>query len=87
MNQEILELVKGIKRQSNGKMIATAESCTGGLLSSYLTSISGSSAYLSSSIITYSNESKIKLLDVDGVTVAGMRYFSDDDMMFLNVWG
>ncbi len=44
--------------------ISTAESCTGGLLSSYLTDISGSSAYTELNFVTYSNESKNKILGV-----------------------
>lgn len=49
--------------------IATAESCTGGLLSSMLTDISGSSAYVQGGIITYSNEAKMNLLGVDEQTL------------------
>ena len=44
--------------------IATAESCTGGLIGHNLTNISGSSNYFDRGIISYSNESKIELLDV-----------------------
>ena len=45
--------------------ISFAESCTGGLLASSITSISGASKIFSLGIITYSNQSKIKLLKVD----------------------
>lgn len=44
--------------------IATAESCTGGLLAHILTNISGSSAYFNRGIISYSNKSKIELLQI-----------------------
>ncbi|MCX5711613.1 MAG: CinA family protein, partial [Candidatus Omnitrophica bacterium] len=44
--------------------IATAESCTGGLLGFMLTSIPGSSAYFKSGLITYSNLSKQRLLKI-----------------------
>ena len=44
--------------------IATAESCTGGLLANILTNISGSSDYFQMGVITYSNDSKIGLLNV-----------------------
>ncbi len=44
--------------------ISFAESCTGGLLSSSITSIPGSSKVFSLGLITYSNQSKIKLLRV-----------------------
>ena len=44
--------------------ISTTESCTGGLLSSRLTDISGSSAYITLNLVTYSNEAKEKMLNV-----------------------
>jgi|TARA_A100001011_G_scaffold393509_1_gene483489 nicotinamide-nucleotide amidase len=44
--------------------ISFAESCTGGLLSSTITSISGSSKVFTLGLITYSNQSKIKILKV-----------------------
>lgn len=45
--------------------ISTAESCTGGLLSSKLTDISGSSAYINLNLITYANAAKVKMLGVE----------------------
>ena len=44
--------------------ISFAESCTGGLLSSMITSVSGSSKVFTIGLVTYSNKSKIKLLKV-----------------------
>ena len=44
--------------------ISFAESCTGGLLSSAITSISGSSKVFNLGLVTYSNQSKIKILKV-----------------------
>lgn len=65
LDRNIITLVQEIKSLAKGRMISTAESCTGGLVSSYLTSITGSSSYFNSGIISYSNESKVKLLNVD----------------------
>ena len=45
--------------------IATAESCTGGLLSSRLTDIAGSSSFTVANFVTYANEAKTELLGVD----------------------
>ncbi len=45
-------------------VISTAESCTGGLVSSMLTDISGSSAYIKVNFVTYSNEAKQDILGV-----------------------
>jgi|TARA_B110000444_G_scaffold227170_1_gene232169 PncC family amidohydrolase len=62
----ILEKVKDLKNIALAKnqLISAAESCTGGLISKYLTDIPGSSSFFESSVITYSNESKISLLNV-----------------------
>lgn len=49
----------------NKLKLATAESCTGGMLSQYITSVSGSSNWFECGYITYSNESKIRSLGVD----------------------
>lgn len=49
---------------SKNLKISTVESCTGGLLSSVLTDISGSSKYITLNLITYSNEAKQKILKV-----------------------
>ena len=54
-----------IKKLSKKKLkISFAESCTGGLLSSAITSIGGSSKVFNLGLVTYSNESKIKVLKV-----------------------
>ncbi|QER41828.1 nicotinamide-nucleotide amidohydrolase family protein [Thermodesulfobacterium sp. TA1] len=49
---------------SQGKKLAVAESCTGGMLSSLLTSVAGSSNYFERGFVTYSPESKVELLGV-----------------------
>ncbi len=48
----------------NKLTIATTESCTGGLLSSKLTDVSGSSGYVKLNFVTYANEAKHKILGV-----------------------
>ncbi len=50
--------------RSHGLKIATAESCTGGLIAGVLTEIPGSSAVVDRGFVTYSNRAKIDLLDV-----------------------
>ena len=47
-----------------GLMIATAESCTGGLVAGLLTEIAGSSAVVDRGFVTYSNEAKSEMLGV-----------------------
>jgi nicotinamide-nucleotide amidase len=48
-----------------GRRIATAESCTGGLLAARLTELPGSSAYLAGGLVAYGNDAKAELLGVD----------------------
>lgn len=48
-----------------GRRIATAESCTGGLLAARLTERPGSSAYLAGGLVAYANDAKTELLGVD----------------------
>lgn len=52
-----------------GLKITTAESCTGGLISSYITSVSGSSAVFDGALVSYANEVKAKMLGVSGETI------------------
>lgn len=50
--------------------VATAESCTGGLIAGALTEIAGSSAVVDRGFVTYSNDAKIQMLGVDPATLA-----------------
>ena len=54
---------------TRGLTVATAESCTGGLIIGALTEISGSSAVVDRGFITYSNQAKIDLLGVRAETL------------------
>src|SRR6202795_3071538 len=54
---------------SLGMKIATAESCTGGLVAGLLTEIPGSSAVVERGFVTYSNDAKRELLDVPAATL------------------
>jgi nicotinamide-nucleotide amidase len=54
---------------ARGLKIATAESCTGGLVSALLTDVSGSSAVLWGGVVAYSNDCKMELLGVKRETI------------------
>ena len=58
--------------------ISTTESCTGGLLSSKLTDISGSSSYISLNLVTYANEAKNKMLGVKENTLNSFGAVSEE---------
>ena len=55
--------------QQRGIMLATAESCTGGMIIAALTDIAGSSAVVDRGLITYSNEAKMEMLGVSAATL------------------
>jgi nicotinamide-nucleotide amidase len=48
-----------------GRRLATAESCTAGLLAARLTERPGSSSYVAGGVVAYANDAKVELLDVD----------------------
>jgi len=60
----LLEAVVGDLLRSRGWWVAFAESCTGGLATSRMTDVPGSSEYVERSIVAYSNRAKVELLDV-----------------------
>jgi len=62
LNNKSKKIVNLLKRKK--LKISFAESCTGGLLSSAITSVSGSSKVFNLGLIAYSNQSKIKVLKV-----------------------
>ena len=64
INNDTLEEILGLKLIEQKLTIATAESCTGGLISKRLTDIAGSSEYFLGSVTAYSNQLKTSLLDV-----------------------
>ncbi len=61
--------------------ITTAESCTGGGISYAITAISGSSAYLDRSFITYSNKAKQQLLAVKSATLLQFGAVSEETVV------
>src|SRR5947207_5671509 len=62
---EMMEEVVGRRLAMTEFTVAVAESCTGGLIAQRLTNVPGSSKYFIEGVVTYSNESKVRLLGVD----------------------
>ena len=67
MNNLSLKIVKLLTKKK--LTVSFAESCTGGLLASSITSISGSSKVFNMGLVTYSNNAKIRLLKVPKKTI------------------
>jgi nicotinamide-nucleotide amidase len=65
-----MEAVVGGMLAARGLRIALAESCTGGLLTSRLTDVPGSSRYVDRAVVVYANEAKTELLGVDPDLIA-----------------
>ena len=66
LSQDLTDLAAQViaANRASGRVVALAESCTGGLVAAALTDIAGSSAVLDRGFVTYSNESKQELLGV-----------------------
>jgi len=70
---EVLDKARGL-----GLTIATAESCTGGLVAGALTSIAGSSDVFERGFVTYSNEAKTEMLGIDPALIQTYGAVSKD---------
>ena len=68
-DDDLLEKIVGDLLLKKGITLAVAESCTGGLLSSRITDISGSSQYYAGGVCSYSNDVKTKVLKVNKDTI------------------
>lgn len=69
-DDDTIEAVVGRELQNRRLTLATAESCTGGLIGHMLTSVSGSSGYYLGGVVSYSNEMKMNILGVDTEVLA-----------------
>ena len=67
----------------NNVSVSTAESCTGGLLSSKITSIPGVSKIFNMGLITYSNSAKIKLLKINPLKIQKFGAVSSEIAMIM----
>ena len=80
MRQSICKIAKEVFDIASLKktVIASAESCTGGMLSSAITDIPGSSAIFECGFVTYSNISKMKFLNVNKITLESFGAVSEE---------
>jgi nicotinamide-nucleotide amidase len=76
MSIDVAELIRLAAQK--GITIATAESCTGGMVCAALTDIPGSSAVLDRGFVTYSNDAKMEMLGVKEETLARVGAVSEE---------
>ena len=76
MNDLSLKIVKILTKKK--LTVSFAESCTGGLLASTITSINGSSKVFNMGLVTYSNNTKVKLLRVPKKTIVNFGAVSHE---------
>ena len=69
MNTPALVVELASKLQTRGWLLATAESCTGGLIAGACTDLAGSSNWFERGFVTYSNAAKTELLGVDAALI------------------
>ncbi len=77
---EILERIETIVKRftENKTIIAIAESCTGGYISHMITNISGSSNVFERGIVSYGNQAKIDILNVEPETIENLGAVSEE---------
>jgi len=82
-DRETIELATAVLEacRRRGWRIATAESCTGGLVVAALTAIAGASDVVDRGLVTYSNAAKIELLGVPEATLAAHGAISSETAM------
>lgn len=80
MDKELIVIVaQAVKYLVDNKlMLATAESCTGGMAAEMLTSIAGSSQYFERGFVAYSNEAKQEMLGVNAQTIEKFGAVSEE---------
>jgi nicotinamide-nucleotide amidase len=70
MNPELLARKAGVALKKRGRLLVTAESCTGGWVAQAVTSVAGSSEWFERGYVTYSNAAKREELGVSKSTLA-----------------
>ncbi|HUN24573.1 MAG TPA: CinA family protein [Anaerolineales bacterium] len=75
----------GRRLLARGWFLATAESCTGGLVSHYLTNVPGSSAWFVGGVVSYTNALKMQLLGVSPETLVQYGAVSEQTVMEMAV--
>lgn len=80
MNRDILEVIKKVHELFKKKKLtlSVAESCTGGLISHYITILPGASSFFETGVVSYSVETKKKLLGISGRIISKYGVVSEE---------
>lgn len=80
MDKKILEVIQRVHESFRkiGLTLSVAESCTGGLISHYLTSLPGASNFFEAAVVTYSAEAKKEILDIPSEIISKYGVVSEE---------
>jgi len=80
MNKTTLQLIQRVHKlfRETGLTLSVAESCTGGLISHYLTSLAGASNFFEAAVVTYSAEAKKEILDIPSEIISRYGVVSEE---------
>ncbi len=78
MDRKTLDLISALHEvfRTRGWTLSTAESCTGGLISHYITTLPGASAFFEAGVVTYSAAAKELILGIPGERIASQGVVS-----------
>src|ERR1700692_3486889 len=87
IDDELYKLAAALGRAAlaRGVRIATAESCTGGLVAGAVTAVAGSSDWFECGVVTYSNAAKVRELAVPPATIERFGAVSDETALAMAV--
>ena len=80
MDKETFMIIRKVHEifKKKGLKLSVAESCTGGLISHYITLLPGASTFFEAGVVTYSAESKMKILGLSSDTISSYGVISEE---------
>src|SRR3990170_2578551 len=80
MDEKILDVINRVHEifRKRGLTLSVAESCTGGLISNYITTLPGASNFFEAGVVTYSAEAKKKILGISPSTIEKYGVISEN---------
>lgn len=80
MNKETLKVIQMVHElfKTKGLTLSVAESCTGGLISHYITTLPGASTFFEAGVVSYSAEAKMEILEVSSAIILKYGVVSEE---------